>query len=123
MFTLKRKIGLLLFDDMFQSKRVVLDEGKDLITESAMNYYGNVTQEQVEAFYKERADPENVTPISYGLNSKLVMKNDQITEQVYKVGGLYSKAIEKVVYWLEKAITVAENEQQQEIPAIACRIL
>ncbi|KAA6341616.1 hypothetical protein EZS27_010600, partial [termite gut metagenome] len=88
--------------------------GEDLVVTSAANYYaGGVTQEEAEAFYNAKKNPNMETPISYGLNSRLVKKNGVIKEKEWKVGGLYTQAIEKIVYWLKKAETVAENEIQK----------
>ena len=83
-------------------------EGQDLVTTSANNYYEGVTQAEVEEFYRSMADPADPEPVSYGLNSKLVKDEDgTIRERVWKVGGMYSPAIEKIVYWLEKATIAA----------------
>ena len=96
-------------------KRVNQAAGEDLIVTSACNYYDGVTQAEAEAFYNKMKNPKDETPISYGLNSRLVKRNGKIVEETYKVGGLYTEAIEKIVYWLEKAAGVAENEQQKEV--------
>ncbi|NJM94009.1 MAG: dihydrofolate reductase [Cytophagales bacterium] len=109
----KMKLELLLFDSSLQAKRVVLDSDKDVIRASAMNYYEGVTQQEAEDFYLAMMDTTDQHPISYGLNSKLMVVNGELAEQVYKVGGMYTEALERVVYWLEKAITVAENEAQR----------
>lgn len=88
-------------------------EGQDLVTTSANNYYEGVTQAEVEEFYRSMADPADPEPVSYGLNSKLVKDEDgTIRERVWKVGGMYSPAIEKIVYWLEKAQGVAQEPQK-----------
>ena len=97
------------------TKRVNQTEGEDLVATSAGNYYDGVTQAEAEAFYNNMKNPADHTPISYGLNSRLVKRNGKIQEQVYKVGGRYSEALEKVVYWLEKAAAVAENDQQKAV--------
>ena len=96
-------------------KRVNQAAGEDLIVTSACNYYDGVTQAEAEAFYNKMKNPKDETPISYGLNSRLVKRDGKIVEETYKVGGLYTEAIEKIVYWLEKAAGVAENEQQKEV--------
>lgn len=96
-------------------KRVNQAAGEDLIVTSACNYYNGVTQAEAEAFYNKMKNPKDETPISYGLNSRLVKRDGKIVEETYKVGGLYTEAIEKIVYWLEKAAGVAENEQQKEV--------
>ncbi len=113
----------VIFDPKIYDKRVNQTEGKDLILTSANNYYFGVTQKQVEDFYNEKRAPNDLTPVSYGLNSQLsgyiVIENgkytSEIKENVWKIGGMYSDQIEKIVYWLEKAKNVAENEQQQKI--------
>ena len=90
------------------------DSSKDIITESATNFYEGVTEKEAKAFYAKMEDPNDQTPISYGLNSKLVKENGKVVEQVYKVGGLYSRAIEQIIFWLEKALIVAENDTQRD---------
>jgi dipeptidyl-peptidase III len=102
----------IIFDPNIDGKRVNQEDGADLLATSANNYYEGVTQEQAEAFYKNLINPKETRPISYGLNSKLLMKNGQLVEQTYRVGGMYGPAIEQIVHWLKKAVTVAENEQQ-----------
>ncbi|MBP8783641.1 MAG: dihydrofolate reductase, partial [Paludibacter sp.] len=89
--------------------------GMDLILTSANNYYEGVTQAEVEAFYAKMKDPNDNTPVSYGLNSKLVKENGLLVEKTYKVGGMYSAALERIVGWLEKAAAVAENDKQREV--------
>ena len=94
-------------------------EGQDLVATSANNYYEGVTQAEAEAFYRAMADPADPEPVSYGLNSKLVKDEDgTIRERVWKVGGMYSPAIEKIVYWLEKAQGVAQEPQKATIAAL-----
>ncbi len=94
-------------------------EGQDLVTTSANNYYEGVTQAEAEDFYRAMADPADPEPVSYGLNSKLVKDEDgTIRERVWKVGGMYSPAIEKIVYWLEKAQGVAQEPQKATIAAL-----
>lgn len=100
----------VIFDPAVLAKRVNQASGVDLITTSANNYYDGVTQAEVEDFYAKMKVPGDTTPISYGLNSKLVKKDGKIYEDVYKVGGLYSPAIEKIVFWLNKAKDVAETD-------------
>ena len=94
-------------------------EGQDLVATSANNYYEGVTQAEAEDFYRAMADPADPEPVSYGLNSKLVKDEDgTIRERVWKVGGMYSPAIEKIVYWLEKAQGVAQEPQKATIAAL-----
>lgn len=103
----------VIFDPTVMAKRVNQADGQDLIQTSANNYYDGVTQVEVEQFYAAMKDPKDTTPISYGLNSRLVKKDGKVQEEVYKVGGRYSAAIEKIVENLKKAQAVAENEQQK----------
>ena len=113
--TLIEKLTPVIFDPSTYAKRTNLAAGQDLLLTSACNYYEGVSQAEAEAFYGAMKDPNDITPISYGLNSKLVKENGQLVEKTYKVGGLYSPALEKVVYWLEKAAAVAENPQQKAV--------
>jgi dipeptidyl-peptidase-3 len=110
------KIEPVIFDKLVDSKGVNQADGQDLIATSAENYYGEgVTQKEVEAFYAAKKVPGDLEPISYGLNSTLVKEDGKLVEKVWKVGGKYSPAIEKIVFWLEKALTVAENKQQKTV--------
>lgn len=104
----------VMFDPAIDTKRVNLDEGADHIAESANNYYQNVTAEEVENYYKKRMDPNDPEPISWGLNSRMVKEDGKVVEKVWKIGGLYSAAIEKIVYWLEKASDVAQDDAQKK---------
>ena len=103
----------VIFNPAVMSKRVNQADGVDLILTSANNLYDGVTQKEVEDYYNKMKDPNDNTPISYGLNSRLVKENGVIAEQVYRIGGLYSAAIEKIVYWLKKAEGVAENDNMK----------
>ncbi|MDQ2656236.1 MAG: dipeptidyl peptidase 3, partial [Bacteroidota bacterium] len=103
----------IMFDPQVAAKRVNLDANVDLVKGSANNYYEGVTQAEAEAYYSKMRKPDDATPVLYGLNSKLVKENGKVTEKVYKIGGMYSNALERVVYWMEKASAVAENEQQK----------
>lgn len=88
---------------------------EDIIANSAVNFYdGDITKAEVEDFYGKMRKPNDETPISYGLNSKLVKKDGQIYEDVYKVGGLYGDAINAIIGWLQKANEVAENDIQRD---------
>ena len=109
----KKVLDRVIFDPSFMAKRVNQADGEDLILTSACNMYEGVTQQEVEDFYNNLKDTTDLTPISWGLNCKVVKKNGRIVEEPYKIGGLYSKAIEKIVYWLQKAAMVAENEGQR----------
>ena len=107
----------VIFDPNVMPKRVNQADGEDLVLTSACNYYDGVTQREAEDFYNAMKNPKDETPISYGLNSRLVKVNGKVQEKVWKVGGLYGSAIEKIVYWLEKAETVAENPEQKAVIA------
>ncbi len=109
------RIAPVIFDPTLYPKRTNQEPGVDLILTSANNYYEGVTQAEVEAFYAKMKDPNDNTPISYGLNSKLVKENGKLVEKTYKVGGMYSAALERIVGWLEKAAAVAENDKQREV--------
>ncbi len=105
-----------IFNPAKDSKRVNLDPNKGLVTGSANNFYGEgVTDQMVVDYYSKIIDPADSRPVSYGLNSQMVLdENGQIAEIPWKVGGMYGPAIEKVVFWLEKAVEVAENEPQKK---------
>ena len=94
--------------------RKVMDSNVDIVAESAVNFYDNVTRAEVEAFYAAMVDPSDKTPVSYGLNSKVVKGDDGVVkEDVYKVGGLYGNALKKICKELKKAARYAENETQK----------
>ena len=104
----------IIFDPKVDGKKVNLTPGEDLIKTSAVNFYGkDLTQKEVENFYSRMEKKDDPHPIWYGLNSKLVKENAKLKEDVWKVGGMYSPAIEKIVYWLTKASSVAENDLQK----------
>lgn len=105
----------LIFNPTVAPKRVCLDADVDLLECSAANFYEGVTEKEAETFYKQMAKPNDLEPMSYGLNSKLVKQNGKLVEKVWHVGGMYSAAIEKIVYWLEKAADVAENPEQKAV--------
>jgi dipeptidyl-peptidase-3 len=105
----------ILFDPAVAPKKVSLDSTRDLVVNSAVNFYEGVTQAEVEAYYKSVVDAKDPTPISYGLNTRVVKKNGKVVEEVASINGLYGQAIAKIVYWLEKAAGVAENEQQKKV--------
>ena len=109
----------VIFDPSVMPKRTVQSGDTDWIQASANNYYGeDVTQAEVEAFYgKMKAEGDSRCPLSYDLNSRLEKENGQLVERVWKVGGLYSEAIERIVAELEKATAFAENEKQRQIIA------
>lgn len=104
----------IIFDANLYVKKVNQREGVDMVAESACNFYSGVTQQEVEQYYDAMADPNDREPISYGLNTQLVKDNSgKITERVWKVDGMYGKALEQIVFWIEKAATVAENDHQR----------
>ncbi len=107
-------ITKIIFDPEIAPKRVNQNPEKDLIEQSACNFYEGVNQEEVEAYYEGIRVPGDETPISYGLNSKLIKDNGKVSEIVYKVDGMYGQAISRIIYWLEKATAVAETEDQKE---------
>ena len=107
----------VIFDPAVMPKRVNQAAGEDLVLTSACNYYDGVTQKEAEDFYNAMKDPKDEMPVSYGLNSRLVKENGKIQEKIWKVGGLYGQAIDKIVYWLKKAEGVAENPEQKAVIA------
>ena len=111
------KLKPVIFDPNVLPKRTVQSGDQDWIAASANNYYGEgVTQAEVEAFYgQKKAEDSSATPISYGLNSRLEKVDGHLEEKVWKVGGLYSEAIEWIISELEKAVPFAENDKQAEI--------
>ena len=109
-----QELERIIFEPEYMSKRVLLDADKDLIVGSANNYYVGVTQKEVESFYKSVGNGEQPS-VSYGLNSTLIKGEDGIIrEEVWKIGGKYSKELESVVYWLEQALPFACTLQQQK---------
>lgn len=111
------KLARVMFDPSVMPKRSVQSGDDDLILASSNNYYGGgINQKEVETFYAQmKQGQDTIAPISYGLNSRLVKENGAIKEKVWKVGGLYSEAIEHIVAELQAAIPFAENEAQKAI--------
>ena len=108
-----------MFDASLYARRLDQSEGVDMITASANNYYDGVTQKEVEKFYADMIDPTDPQPISYGLKSQLTKdENGKVVERVWKLGGMYGKAIEKIIYWLDKAAEVANPTQKEIIVAL-----
>ncbi len=107
------KLTPIIFDPAVDAKKVNLDPNADLVKTSAVNFYEGVTQKEVEEFYGAMKSQDEKRPVSFGLNSKVVKEKGKIAEKIWKVGGLYSAAIEKIVFWLEKASKVAENDAQK----------
>ncbi len=112
---ISKKGFLVIFDPTIDAKRKVKDANVDMIVASANNFYGEgVTQKMVEDFYSKMIDPNDETPVEYGLNSTLILKDGKLFEDVWKSGGKYGKAIDQIIFWLEKAVTVAENPKQEK---------
>ena len=111
---LRKTLEKVIFDPTFMPKKVNQADGEDLILTSATNLYDGVTQQEVEDFYATMKNPNDSTPISYGLNCKVVKENGRVVEKPYKVGGLYSEAIVNIIYWLQKAQGVAETSAQRD---------
>ncbi len=111
------RVTPILFDPAVAPKRVNQDPNNDLVTYSSSNFYDGITQKEVEGFYAaQKADAKTNhkdTLIAFGLNSTLVKENGKIIEKTWKIGGMYSPAIEKIVFWLNKALPVAENPDQK----------
>lgn len=103
----------VIFDENVLPKRVNKSAGDDIVRTSACNYYENVSQQEVEDFYSAKRAGNG--KLSYGLNSRLVKRDGKLVEETWKVGGLYSHAIQRIVYWLDKALEVAENERQRKV--------
>ncbi len=106
------RIKPIIFDTNIQPKMVDLRADVDNITNSANNFYEGVTQKEVEDFYNNFPQTDQIP--EWGLNTKLVKENGKLMEKVWKSDGMYGKAIDKIIYWLEKAVTVAENDQQKK---------
>lgn len=107
------KLTPVIFDPAVMAKGVNQDGTQDVVATSANNLYEGVTQAEVEAYYASIKDPNDTTPISFGLNSKVVKKDGKVTEEHYHLNGLYGNAIAKIIYWLTKAKDVAENDAQR----------
>jgi dipeptidyl-peptidase-3 len=105
----------ILFDPEMDARRVNQNENKDLLVTSANNYYEGVSQQEAEEYYASKKNQEDKAPVSHGINSLLTKENGQIIEKTWKIGGLYSAAIEKIVFWLKKALNVTENDRQKKI--------
>lgn len=109
------RIFPVIFNPELYAKRTNQEPDTDLILTSSNNFYEGVNQAEVEAFYNALADPNDSTPVPYGLNSKLVKENGVVKERVYKADGMYGAAIQRIVGWLQKAAGVAENKQQKAV--------
>jgi len=114
--TVEELLALLngpIFDPNVAAKKVDLSPDIDQLQASATNFYDGVSADEAAAFYAEKFNADPVRPVSWGLNSQLAKVDGEIVERVWKVGGMYSPALEEVVGWLEKASTVAENNLQK----------
>ncbi len=120
LIAMREEVCRTIFDEEFFKTRLNQTDGEDMLLTSASNYYQGLTQAEGERFYAEMAarDAGNPEPVSYGLNSQLVKRDGRIEERVWKVGGMYTGAIEQIVYWLEKAREVAHEPQKTNIGAL-----
>lgn len=109
------RLSPVIFDPEVMPKRVNQADGEDLILTSAANYYEGVTQQEAEGFYAAMKTPGETEPVMYGMNSRLVKKDGVVQEEVWKIGGMYGEALQKIVSWLDKAAEVAENDRQREV--------
>lgn len=103
----------VIYDPQIYAQRKYNGNDKDILLASAVNFYDGVTREEAMKFYNDMIDPKDETPVSYGLNSKLIKKDGKIVEDTYKIGGRYGKALEKICEELEKAAEFAENDMQK----------
>ena len=109
-----QEIKKVIFNPVIEKKRVNLESDKDLIQSSSNNYYQGVSQIEAETFYGDLKAKAGAEPVSFGLNSTLVKEDDQLVEKVWKLNGKYGKAIEQIVFWLDKAKDYAENDLQKK---------
>lgn len=109
------KVFPVIFDPKVMPKRVNQADGEDLVLTSASHYYEGVTQKEAEDFYNSMKNPDDTMPVMFGMNSRLVKENGKVQEKVWKSGGLYGQAIDKILYWLDKAALVAEDAHQKEV--------
>lgn len=109
-----KRIIPIIFDPRIDAKRVNLNPEDDIISSSANNYYDGLSQDEVEKFYSNMKNPNDSTPIWYGLNSRLVKEKGKVVEKTWRLEGLYGDAIKQIIYWLQKAKEVAENDAQRE---------
>lgn len=108
------KLTPILFDPSVDPIKVNQDSRADLVKTSAVNFYEGVTQREVENYYKKIVNPDDMHPVSYGLNSKMVKENGEVLERYWKLGGMYNAAIKEIVFWLNKALDVTENDYQKK---------
>lgn len=113
------EITPIIFDPDIAPKRVNQNPDVDMVASSASNFYEGITQKEAEGFYgnlrKNATKTDQDTMVAFGLNSKLVKENGKVIEKIYRVSGLYSRSIEKIVFWLNKAMNVAENPEQRAV--------
>lgn len=107
----------VMFNPSVMPKRVNQADGADLVLTSAAHYYEGVTQQEAEDFYNAQKRPDDAAPVMFGMNSRLVKEHGKVCEKVWKSGGLYGQAIDRIVYWLRRAQDVAENEAQRAVIA------
>lgn len=113
--TLSNEATEIIFSTTKDMKRKVKDANVDMVVASANNFYEDgITQKMVEDFYARIIDNNDHTPVEHGLNSTMILKDGKLVEDVWKSGGRYGKAIDQIIYWLKKAVTVAENQPQKE---------
>jgi dipeptidyl-peptidase III len=115
--TFEEYISLLIgviYDETLFGRKVEQREGADMVAESAVNFYENVNQKEVEDFYSGKTDPQDPHPVSIGLNSRVSKKEGKIIEEVYRSGGLYGPVIDKIIIWLEKAIIASDSDMQRK---------
>lgn len=110
-----KKLFSVIFDPSVMPKRVNQTDGEDLVLTSAANYYEGVTQQEAEDFYAALKKPDDTQPVMYGMNSRLIKEDGQVKEQVWKIGGMYGTALERIVWWLQKAEEAAENDIQRKV--------
>jgi dipeptidyl-peptidase-3 len=110
----EQRISEIIFNPTIAAKKVNLDPKFDLVKSSAVNYYEGLTQKEAEDFYKDANKLNGKTPVMPGLNSKLIKENGKLVEKTWKLGGMYTSAIERIVFWLEKAMPFTENESQKD---------
>ena len=113
--SLCQEVFPVIFDPAIMAKRVNQADGEDLVLTSASNYYDGVTQQEAEDYYGKLKNPNDTMPVMFGMNSRLVKEDGKVKEKVWKSGGLYGQAIDKIIYWLEKACRVAENDKQKAV--------
>lgn len=109
-----KKLEPLLFDPKVDPMKVNLDPKADMVETSAVNFYEGVSQKEVADFYKSRINPADAEPVSFGLNSKFLREKGLVFERHWKTDSMYAFALRKIVGWIEKAVTVAENDQQKK---------